>query len=90
MEKAETVMTKSIAAITSSDPLHCIQFATNEDYEAFNAEYLALIRKYRKMNEERYGYWAGNQNKFVKSMDDMSPWDKESYYRNMYGDSGRY
>ena len=83
-------MTKSVASITSSDPQQCVHFATKEDYEAFNAEYLALIRKYRTMTEQRYGYWAGNQNKFVKSLDDMHQWDRESYYRNIYGDSSRY
>lgn len=74
-------MTKSVAAIASSDLGLNITFGSREDYDAYNAEHQALVDKYRKITEEKFGYWAGNQNKFVKTIEEMNQWDKDSYYR---------
>lgn len=73
-------MTKATNHITSSSPGFSIAFGSTEDYEAYDAEHKALIDKYRKLTEQKFGYWAGNQNKFVKTIDEMNQWDKESYF----------
>ena len=68
-------MTQARHYISSSTPGESMQFATTEDYEAYQAEHRALIQKYRKQNEAKYGYWASNQNKFVKSIEEMNSMD---------------
>lgn len=72
-------MTKAVHYIGSSVRGESITFASTEDYENFQADYRALLQKYHKQNEAKYGYWAANQDKFVKTLSELNDLDRYSY-----------
>jgi DNA topoisomerase VI subunit A len=61
--------------IFGSDMEHTLVFEDMAMYKAYIAEKKALEKKYYDMICKTSGYWAGNQNKFVKSIDELNEWD---------------
>lgn len=51
------------------------QFHTEQDYADYKADiHEAEMRAYHR-NRVKYGVWAGNQNKYVSSPDQLNEWD---------------
>jgi hypothetical protein len=56
---------------------------TRELSEEYEKEELLLRLKYYKIVRDKYGIWAGNQDKFVASIADFNPWD-DMQEENLY------
>lgn len=64
-------MTHSVA---SSD-LGLLTFPDDEDYEAFTKEIRDVYKKYHDLEVAKHGIFAGNQDKFVKTTDELNQFD---------------
>lgn len=62
--------------IFSSDGLVLV-FPDDDIYEEYKKELELLEVKTYKSIRNKYGVWAGNQNKFVKDRDDLNDWDSK-------------
>jgi len=61
-------------SIGSSD-LGLLTFPDEKDYLAFERERRALYKKYHDIEVTKYGIFAGNQDKFVKTVEDLNDFD---------------
>lgn len=66
--------------ISSSIPGRSIIFITKEEFDAYDTEILAVIKKHKKLQQDKYGYWATNKEIFVHTLKELSEWDSKSYY----------
>lgn len=62
--------------ITSSD-YGSLHFVTREEYEEYKADEQELFIKHTRKLRDRYGYYAGNQDKYVPSLDDFNNFDSK-------------
>ena len=65
--------------ISSSEKGMSIVFGSEQDYNNYTQEVKDLVIKYKKLQQESFGYWASNQDKFVKSPDDLNGYDIREY-----------
>jgi hypothetical protein len=53
----------------------CLRFNDEETYNRFKAEERALYKKYHDEEVQKYGIFAGNQNKYVQSVSELNTLD---------------
>lgn len=71
-----------IHCISSSGGLS-LRFPDDDLYQEYlKAEELLNVRAYAAVRD-RYGIWAGYQNKFVQSREEMNDWDSK-YMEDLY------
>jgi len=65
--------------ITSSDQRKSLVFVTKEEKQAFDRDESEVIAKHRAVIREKYGIWAGNQDKFVATEAELNRFDSRDY-----------
>ncbi len=61
-------------SVSDSD-LGLLTFPDVNDYITFKMEERALYKKYHDLEVEKYGIFAGNQNKFVRTVEELNNFD---------------
>jgi len=59
-----------------------------EDKKLYEAEAKELFKKFYRRTRAKYGIWAGNQGKFVKSRTELNDWDGDFEEREYAADLG--
>ena len=60
--------------VASSD-FGVLTFPDEEDFKAFEREERTLYKKYHDLEVAKHGIFAGNQNKFVQTVEELNQFD---------------
>ena len=66
---------KIIKHLVSSSDNGGLYFVDSDEYEKFCEEIRAVYVKYHNLEVEKYGIYASNQDRFVKSVDELNQLD---------------
>ena len=66
--------------ISSSARGGSIVFPTKAEYDAYEKDMVAVIKKHKKIQQDTYGYWATNKEKFVSTLAELSESDSKDYH----------